>query len=114
MNRVKKGRMADRISHWTERGDSRAGDIVLARRLLISKAQRAVGKVGVSPSAPIDGNIRRKRLKLKALGLFQNGALLPSFGHGQRIGGKGKRLGQTSAIANDPARGIQIALRASK
>jgi hypothetical protein len=73
-----------------------------------------VGKVGVYPSAPIDSNIRRKRLKLKVLGLFQNGALLPSFGHGQRIGGKGKRLGQTGAIANDPARGIQIALRASK
>jgi hypothetical protein len=91
-----------------------SGGTVLAYRLLISKAQRVVGKVGVHPSAPIEDNTRRKRLKIKMLMLFQNGGILPSFGHRQRIGGKGKRLGQTGAIANDPARGIQIALRASK
>jgi hypothetical protein len=88
--------------------------MVLARRLLISKAQRAVGKVGVHPSAPMEGNTRRKQLKVKALGLFQNGAILPSFGHRQGTGGKGKRLGQTGGITSDLARGIQIALRASK
>lgn len=70
-----------------------ADGTVLAHCLLINKAQRAVGKVGVHPSAPIDANTRHKRLTIKALALFQNGAILSSVGHRQHIGGKGKRLG---------------------
>jgi hypothetical protein len=44
----------------------------------------------------MDRNTRRKRLKIKALRLFQNGAILSSFEDRQRTGGKGKRLGKST------------------
>ena len=66
----------------------------LAPRLLLCRAQRAVGRVGVLPSTPINANTRRKRLKTKTLNPFQNGAILPSGDHRQGIGAKGKRLGK--------------------
>ncbi len=114
MNRVKKGRIADRDFPADRREGIGAVSLLLAHRLLLSKAQRAVGKVGVHPSAPMDRNTHHKRLKIKALGLFQNGAVLPSFGHGQRIGGKGKRLGKSTELQTNLARGTRIAARASK
>lgn len=49
------------------------------RRLLLGIVQRPVGKVGVHPSAPIDENTYRKRLKTKELELFQNGAVSVLF-----------------------------------
>jgi hypothetical protein len=49
-----------------------------------------VGKVGVHPSAPIDENTRRKRLKIKELVLFQNGAILPFFEIGTALAEMGR------------------------
>jgi hypothetical protein len=82
----------------------------LARRLLLSRVQRAVGKVGVHPSAPIDVTSCRKRLKTKAVSLFQNGAFLPSFGDGQHIGAKGKRLGKPARMQRTCQEALELQL----
>jgi hypothetical protein len=98
MNKAKKGRIPDE-TRWAEK-DNLAGLLlgVLARRLLLSRVQRAVGKVGVHPSASIDKSTRRKRLKIKVLNPFQNGAILPSFGMGSALAQMGRDWGKPAGL----------------